>query len=519
MSVTNALREANQDLRMQLQRERTEGRKKMLKISQAKSDDTGNGGAMDRWRKVLEASSPLTPSATGGVPVDQDELKVQARKGKSHGVVSHWYSFVFVAELLARIMRKALRKSSVSEDDSVPLHPQDDETDTEQHDSLPHDYDTQHSSRKKSTGKKSRQNSIDDKKSTTRQRKSSTSRLKDIVQVATAKRDLTNEHPSGRYKVDKVINTQTVTEQPKSSLEHENEQLVVSERRRSLLRRQGNLASNRADIPTIPSESSQEKQNINYEIINERNQEVELRAKNQMSKLEPEIFRFDRDDIYRNDDISDDDNTSYKEIEFPKVGTSSHESKSQSSNEICWNQNITDDVMLSIDGSEAKNSASGSSTPEYATIVKRKPTKPENVADAKKESTKPIPIDSKPAIEKPKRRFNSFLALVKEAVSTKKQENLHDSADTSVDIQDYEELVTEESESLNSRRGSRKIYRVDAKNKRNDSSSSLWSENIPVITISKTESDECILEGNSNESTPKVKKNSKSEDGESSTHD
>lgn len=410
-------------------------------------------------------------------------------------------------------MRKALRKSSVSEDDSVPLHPHDDETDTEQHDSLPHDYDPQHSSRKKSTGRKSRQNSIDDKKSvpTTRQRKSSTSRLKDIVQVAAAKKDLANEHPSGRYKIDKVINTQPV-EQPKPSqrLDHENEQ-IVSERRRSLLRRQGNLvSSNRSEIPTIPSESSQEKQNINYEIINERNQEVEQRAKNQMSnvKLEPEIFRFDRDDIYRNDDISDDDNTSYKEIEFPKVGTSSHESKSQSSNEICWNQNIQD-----VEESENKNSVSRSSTPEYATIVKRKPTKPENVPDSKTETTKPIAVDLKSPIEKPKRRFNSFLALVKEAVSTKKQENLHDSADTSMDIQDYDELVTEESESLNSRKGSRKIYRIDAKNKRNDSSSSLWSENIPVITISKTESDECILEGNSNESTPKVKKNSKSDHG------
>ncbi|XP_037050808.1 uncharacterized protein LOC119084830 [Bradysia coprophila] len=502
VSVTNALREANQDLRLQLQRERTEGRKKMLKIGQAKTDDTGNGGAMDRWRKVLEASSPLTPSGTGA-PIDQDEVKIQARK-----------------ELLARIMRKALRKSSVSEDDSIPLHPQDDETDTEQHDSLPHDYDTHHSSRKKSSGKKSRQNSIDEKKpaTATRQRKSSTSRLKDIVQVAAAKKDLANEHPSGRYKIDKVINTQPRSEQPKPPqyrMEPDTDQQVVSERRRSLLRRQGNLVSNRADIPTIPSESSQEKQNISYEIINERNQEVELRAKSQSqrSKLEPEIFRFDRDDIYRNDDISDDDNTSYKEIEFPKVGTSSHESKSQSSNEICWNQNVPDDIMLGIDDSEAKHSASGSSTPEYATVVKRKPAKLENISAHKGEPTKPIAIDSKSTTEKPKRRFNSFLALVREAVSTKKQENLHDSADTSVDIQDYDELVTEESESLNSRKGSRKIYRFDAKNKRNDSSSSLWSDNIPVITISKTESDECILEGNSNESLHKAKKNGKPEEG------
>lgn len=81
VSLTNALREANQDLRLQLQRERTEGRKKMLKLP-TKSDETGNGGAMDRWRKVLEASSPLTPTGAG-IPVDHDEVKVQARKGAS----------------------------------------------------------------------------------------------------------------------------------------------------------------------------------------------------------------------------------------------------------------------------------------------------------------------------------------------------------------------------------------------------------------------------------------------------
>lgn len=81
VSLTGALREANQDLRIQLRRERTEGRKKMLKLP--KTDDTLNdGNPMDRWRKLLvEASSPLTPTSTG-MPAEQDDAKNHVRKGK-----------------------------------------------------------------------------------------------------------------------------------------------------------------------------------------------------------------------------------------------------------------------------------------------------------------------------------------------------------------------------------------------------------------------------------------------------
>lgn len=91
VSLTGALREANQDLRIQLRRERTEGRKKLLKVSHSKTDDSANGGdPMDRWRKVLEASSsPLTPNSAvageGGTEASgQEEIKNQARKGKIH---------------------------------------------------------------------------------------------------------------------------------------------------------------------------------------------------------------------------------------------------------------------------------------------------------------------------------------------------------------------------------------------------------------------------------------------------
>lgn len=54
MSLTGALREANQDLRNQLRRERQEERRKMLqRVVNAKLDDSGGNNAIDRWRKVI----------------------------------------------------------------------------------------------------------------------------------------------------------------------------------------------------------------------------------------------------------------------------------------------------------------------------------------------------------------------------------------------------------------------------------------------------------------------------------
>ena len=77
VSLTGALREANQDLKDQLRLERTEGRKKLLKLGESKSDENDNGGnPMDRWRKVLEVQSNGTDAAN-----EQTELKFQARKG------------------------------------------------------------------------------------------------------------------------------------------------------------------------------------------------------------------------------------------------------------------------------------------------------------------------------------------------------------------------------------------------------------------------------------------------------
>lgn len=51
----------------------------MLKLP--KTDEAENGGnAMDRWRKVLEASSPVSPTGPG-IPIEQDDQKNNTRKG------------------------------------------------------------------------------------------------------------------------------------------------------------------------------------------------------------------------------------------------------------------------------------------------------------------------------------------------------------------------------------------------------------------------------------------------------
>lgn len=79
VSLTGALREANQDLRTQLQKEREEERKKFFKVPEAKPVENNSTTLSNRWRKVLEASSPVTPTQTPDF--ESEEYKTQARKG------------------------------------------------------------------------------------------------------------------------------------------------------------------------------------------------------------------------------------------------------------------------------------------------------------------------------------------------------------------------------------------------------------------------------------------------------
>lgn len=87
VSLTSALREANQDLRNQLRRERMEERRKMLKLTEQKQNPQENNAPISlRWRKVLDsASSPLTPTNAGGVIDAEEAQKIQDKKGSYKG--------------------------------------------------------------------------------------------------------------------------------------------------------------------------------------------------------------------------------------------------------------------------------------------------------------------------------------------------------------------------------------------------------------------------------------------------
>jgi transmembrane channel-like protein len=66
ISLTGALRMANQDLKQQLHKERTEERKKMMKLMEDKILDSVNVGnrMSNRWKKALEVSKPLSLTAS-----------------------------------------------------------------------------------------------------------------------------------------------------------------------------------------------------------------------------------------------------------------------------------------------------------------------------------------------------------------------------------------------------------------------------------------------------------------------
>jgi hypothetical protein len=106
MSLTGALREANQDLKTQLHKERTEERKKMMKLMEDKIMQVNVANRLSaRWKKVLDVSKPssgiLPPTITASLSGDDNADRKKF--------------------LLARAMKNILRKKCSSEDgDGIP---------------------------------------------------------------------------------------------------------------------------------------------------------------------------------------------------------------------------------------------------------------------------------------------------------------------------------------------------------------------------------------------------------------
>ncbi|XP_053674211.1 transmembrane channel-like protein [Anopheles nili] len=108
ISLTGSLREANQDLKLQLRKERTEERRKMFKIASSTQQQTpgtgisGINGLSSSWHKVLDSTQLRLQSTTDNAT--DSENSSSKRK-----------------ELLQRMMKKALQKEHASSADVEPV--------------------------------------------------------------------------------------------------------------------------------------------------------------------------------------------------------------------------------------------------------------------------------------------------------------------------------------------------------------------------------------------------------------
>ncbi|XP_023937963.2 transmembrane channel-like protein [Bicyclus anynana] len=128
-SLTNSLREANNDLKIQLRRERTEERRKMFQLADTRR--RGGSSSIDntpfaRWKKALP-SLPISKS------IDSDDRKTTFDEGKESKTVKK------KGGILAKIVNTMIdRKSNLDNIQDVTCsHNIDEETDTDFHETLP----------------------------------------------------------------------------------------------------------------------------------------------------------------------------------------------------------------------------------------------------------------------------------------------------------------------------------------------------------------------------------------------
>ncbi|XP_038216690.1 transmembrane channel-like protein 3 [Zerene cesonia] len=129
-SLTNSLREANNDLKIQLRRERTEERRKMFQLADTRRR-TGSSSIdntpFGRWKKALP-SLPISKS------IDSDD-----RKATMGEINTKAPEKIKRRGIFAKIVGLALDKKNTTKDSSdiLPSSNNDDETDTDFHESLP----------------------------------------------------------------------------------------------------------------------------------------------------------------------------------------------------------------------------------------------------------------------------------------------------------------------------------------------------------------------------------------------
>nr|CAD7567448.1 unnamed protein product [Timema californicum] len=137
-SLTGALREANNDLKIQLRRERSEERRRVMQlVGQRRRGGSGGDSAdtpFSRWRKIIPVlpagKTPLT-DRDGEIGADKDDVTTVANGNLKNEVSKN--------ELIEKLMKRALRKSSATSDDESAPVADEEATDIELHDSLPDD--------------------------------------------------------------------------------------------------------------------------------------------------------------------------------------------------------------------------------------------------------------------------------------------------------------------------------------------------------------------------------------------
>lgn len=514
--------------------------------------------------QVLEASSPVTPNAPGGQSVEPDEEKLKARR-----------------EFLARIMKKALRKSSNTSDDEshVVDDGNGDETDTEQHEQLPHDQDTAIDKRTPIKRKKSAVQLVDDKKMEQLSQKQSSEppkqqqhrhhhhrqqlprklsfmQLREIAETSHQK----TEQTSDEIKPIETSNPMNANVEPKDATDknaHANDDEynkvnVVSERR--ALRRQQNARESDGSISLQTSFSDA----MNYDIINEKPKSIEKppRTKSPLQRNSPEIFKFDSKstkstiDAYEpgssresNENGMNQTQISAKDKSPKKDSVADSQSKNPSPTaSFQLNSPNSNDIELNVSSSASSPQKSNESCKIFSSkklsqhstpSPQQSPLpSPDTKSEKSEKSEKVSKHSSDDILNKPIKKLNSFLALVKEAVHSKKDQSQpppqpapppsqqqQQQQDIQIDISPSHDLVSRVrlfiddsnsvsiSESIKTTTESvtsskltcyeslrRLRHAEQPKPKRQDSQASIWSENIPVITISKSESNECILE-------------------------
>lgn len=497
--------------------------------------------------QVLEASSPVTPNAPGQT-VEPDEEKLKARR-----------------EFLTRIMKKALRKSSnTSEDESHMGGDDGDETDTEQHEQLPHDQDTTIDKRTPTKRKRSAIHLVDDKKLEQlsqshseppkhhhphrhhhhRQqlpRKLSFMQLREIAETSHHKSEQTPDEIKPIESISAIAeskaNEKCIRTEENAPIQEDeyNKASVVSERR--ALRRQQNARESEGSLSLQMSFPDA----ISYDVVNEKPKPVEKppRNKSPLKGNSPEIFKFDTEsskiDAHerRSNRDNDENGMDQKEASMSSIQNKSPK-QGDSMDSQSKNPSPTASFQLHSPKEIEINLSSNASTPHKSSSESRKhlsqtPSPQKSPSPSEKVSKHGGGDD---ILNKPIRKLNSFLALVKDAVHSKKpdqpqpqesqkqtQQPPQQQQESSIDASPSHDLVSRVklfiddsnsvsmSESIKTTTESvtsskltcyeslrRLRHAEQPKPKRQDSQASIWSENIPVITISKSESNECILE-------------------------